>query len=196
MNNNPDAANKYGTSPGDIVPYFFPGGEASVKYYNWQKRSGARRNLSTTELANEAEGLIYNMVKGQIAEEQIANGYPDFWYRQKIAELDKEFGGPPPDIVVTRTAQERIVRIGQALQDPAFAESPIYGQISAFYPQYMEFQTLLNQLNGANYAEIKSKSGMAPLLRDKLVSLAETLMAENPAFSRIYYGVFAGQLEG
>jgi hypothetical protein len=196
LNNNPDAANKYGTSPGDIVPYFFPGGEASVKYYNWQKRSGARRNLSTTELANEAEGLIYNMVKGQIAEEQIANGYPDFWYRQKIAELDKEFGGPPPDIVVTRTAQERIVRIGQALQDPAFAESPIYGQISAFYPQYMEFQTLLNQLNGANYAEIKSKSGMAPLLRDKLVSLAETLMAENPAFSRIYYGVFAGQLEG
>ena len=196
LNNNPDAANKYGTSPGDIVPYFFPGGEASVKYYNWQKRSGARRNLSTTELANEAEGLVYNMVKGQIAEEQIANGYPDFWYRQKIAELDKNFGGPPPDIVVTRTAQEKIFRIGLALQDPAFTESPVYNQISAFYPQYMEFQDLLNKLNGANYAEIKSKSGMAPLLRDKLVSLAETLMTENPAFSRMYYGVFAGQLEG
>jgi hypothetical protein len=82
------------------------------------------------------------------------------------------------------------------LQDPAFAQSPIYNQISAFYPQYMEFQNLLNTLNGANYAQIKGKSGIAPLLRDKLVSLAETLMLENPAFSRIYYGVFAGQLEG
>jgi hypothetical protein len=196
LNNNPDAAAKFATSPGDVVPYFFPGGEASVKYYNWQKRSGARRNLSATEMANEAEGLIYAMIKGQIAEEQAANGYPDFWYRQKIAELDKEFGGPPPDMVTTNTAQEKIFRIGAALQDPAFAQSPIYNQISAFYPQYMEFQNLLNTLNGANYAQIKGKSGIAPLLRDKLVSLAETLMLENPAFSRIYYGVFAGQLEG
>jgi hypothetical protein len=147
-------------------------------------------------MANEAEGLIYAMIKGQIAEEQATNGYPDFWYRQKIAELDKEFGGPPPDMVTTNTAQEKIFRIGAALQDPAFAQSPIYNQISAFYPQYMEFQNLLNTLNGANYAQIKGKSGIAPLLRDKLVSLAETLMLENPAFSRIYYGVFAGQLEG
>ena len=196
LNNNPGAAAEFATSPGDVVPYFFPGGEASVKYYNWQKRSGARRNLSTTEMANEAEGLIYAMVKGQIAEEQAANGYPDFWYRQKIAELDKEFGGPPPDMITTNTAQEKIFRVGAALQDPAFTQSPIYKQISVFYPQYLEFQNLLNTLNGANYAEIKSKSGIAPLLRDKLVSLAETLMLENPAFSRMYYGVFAGQLEG
>jgi hypothetical protein len=196
LNNNPDAAAQFATSPGDVVPYFFPGGEASVKYYNWQKRSGARRNLSTTELANEAEGLIYAMVKGQIAEEQAANGYPDFWYRQKIAELDKEFGGPPPDMITTNTAQEKIFRVGSALQDPAFQESPIYPQIAQFYPQYMEFQQLLNTLNGANYAQIKNKSGMAPLLRDKLVSLAESLMLENPSFSRMYYGVFAGQLEG
>ena len=197
LNNNPEAADKYGTSPGDIVPYFFPGGEASVKYYNWQKRSGARRNLSTIELANEAEGLIYTMIKGQIAEEQIANRYPDFWYRQKIAELDKEFGGsPPPDTVVTQTANERIARIGLALEDPAFKQSPIYEEVAAFYPQYMEFQNLLNKLNGANYAQIKGKSGIAPMLRDKLVSLAENLMTDNPAFSRMYYGVFAGQLEG
>jgi len=197
LNNNPDAANKFATSPGDVVPYFFPGGEASVKYYNWQKRSGARRNLSGTELANEAEGLIYAMMKGQIAEEQIANGYPEFWYREQLAKLDEDFGGsPPPDMVTTNTALEKIARVGSALQDPAFKESPIYREISLFYPQYMEFQDLLNKLNGSNYAQIKAKSGLAPLLRDKLVSLGEQLMLENPSFSRMYYGVFAGQLEG
>jgi len=91
---------------------------------------------------------------------------------------------------------EKIARVGSALQDPAFKESPIYREISLFYPQYMEFQDLLNKLNGSNYAQIKAKSGLAPLLRDKLVSLGEQLMLENPSFSRMYYGVFAGQLEG
>jgi hypothetical protein len=32
-------------------------------------------------------------------------------------------------------------------------------------------------------------------LRNNLVGLAEQLMAENPSFRRMYYGVFAGQLE-
>ena len=196
LNNNPEAASKFATSPGDVVPYFFPGGEASLRYYNWQKSSGARRPLSTTEIANEAESLIYSMIKDQLVEEQITNGYPEFWLRGKIAELDNQFGGAPSDIVVTRTVGEKIARIGQAINDPAFKQSPIYPQIAEFYPQYMEFQNLLNQLQGANYAEIKNKSGIAPLLRDKLVSLGQRLMLENPAFSRMYYGVFAGQLEG
>ena len=197
LNQNPTAADKYARSPGDIVPYFFPGGaEFAIKYYNWQKKTGARRVLSTKEISDEAEGLIYSMLKSQIAEEQLANYYPDFWYRQKVAQLDKDFGGPPPDTITTNTPQEKIARIGLALQDPAFQRSTVYTQAATFYTQYQEFQELLNYLKGANYAEIKSKSSMAPMLRDKLVSLAETLMSENPAFARMYYGVFAGQLEG
>jgi hypothetical protein len=197
LNQNPTAADKYARSPGDIVPYFFPGGaEFAIKYYNWQKKTGARRVLSTKEIAAEAEGLIYSMLKSQIAEEQLANYYPDFWYRQKVAQLDKDFGGPPPDTITTNTPQEKIARIGLALQDPAFQRSTVYTQAATFYTEYQEFQELLNYLKGANYAEIKSKSSMAPMLRDKLVSLAETLMSENPAFARMYYGVFAGQLEG
>ena len=45
LNNNPSAADQYARNPGDIVPYFFPGGEYSLKYYNWQKNSGARKSL-------------------------------------------------------------------------------------------------------------------------------------------------------
>ena len=143
LNNNPDAADKYAREPGDVIPYFFPGGEASVAYYNWQQKTGARRPLNTKELANGAENLIYSMMKGQIAEQQIAYGYNDMWYVQQIAALDKKFGAKPPSTVTTGTADEKIARIGLALQDPAFQESPIYAETSQFYAQFQKFQAML-----------------------------------------------------
>ena len=197
LNNNPEAASKYARSPGDVVPYFFPGGEYSRRYYNWQRSSGARRPLSPTELANEAESMVYSMLKDQIDEQQIANRYPDFWYKEQIDKLNKQFGGSrPPDTVTTGTAQERIARIGEALEDPAFAQSSVYAQASTFYPKYQEFQTILNKAKVSNYAELTAKGGLATLMRNELVALAEELMLENPSFSRMYYGVFAGQLKG
>jgi hypothetical protein len=197
LNNNPDTADIYAKSTSDVVPYFFPGGgEFAVKYYNWQKKSGVRRPLSADELEREAEGMIYAMRKDQIAEDQIANGYTQFWYTDQIAQLDAEFDGKPPETITTSTAPEKIDRIGKALQDPAFAESPIYTQISEFYPMFVEFRNELNRLKISNYASLKSKGGYATILRDNLVAKAEILMAENPSFRRMYYGVFASQLEG
>jgi hypothetical protein len=66
LNNNPSIVDKYATPNGDIVPYFFPGGEFSLKYYNWQKKVGSRRQLSTDEIAQESEGMVYAMLKSQI----------------------------------------------------------------------------------------------------------------------------------
>lgn len=196
LNNNPDAAAKYARSPGDIVPYFFPGGEYSQRYKNWQRSTGARRQLSTNELANEAESMVYAMLKSQIVEEQIANGYPQFWYTKEIDKLDKAFGGRPTDMVVTGTAQERIARVGEALEDKAFQDSPVYNETVEFYSKYSEFQKMLNELKVSNYAEISAKGGYPTLLRNDLISTAERLMLQNPSFSRMYYGVFYGQLEG
>ena len=196
LNNNPDAAAKFARNPGDVVPFFFPGGEYSVKYYNWQKSTGARRVLSTQEIANESEGMVYAMLKAQLVEEQIANGYPQFWLVQEVEKLDKQFGARPPDMIVSGTAQERIARVGLALQNDAFQDSPVYNETLEFYTKYSEFQKMLNDLKVANYAEIKSKGGYATLLRDDLVATAERLMTQNPSFSRMYYGVFSGQLEG
>ena len=196
LNNNPAAADKYARSPGDVVPYFFPGGEYSLKYYNWQKTSGARRSLSVNEIQNDAEDMIYAMMKSQISEQQIAGNYPNFWYVEQIAKLDKQFGARPPSTVVTNTAGEKIARIGEALADPAFKSSPVYNEISAFYPKFHEFQGLLNKANVSNYAQLKGNNGYATMMRNDLVAQAQQLMVNNPAFSRMYYGVFAGQLEG
>ena len=196
LNNHPDAVAKYARAPGDIIPYFFPGGEYSLKYYNWQKSSGARRALSTTELANEAESRVYNMMKSQIANEQIANGYGQIWYTEQIAKLDRTFGdSKPASTITTGAVNEKIASVKNALEDPAFRESPVYKETSEFYSKYRDFQDILNKAKVSNYAELTSKGGLATLMRNELRSLAEELMLRNQSFSRMYYGVFAGQLE-
>jgi len=197
LNNHPESVSKYAKAPGDIIPYFFPGGEYSLKYYNWQKRSGARRSLSTTELANEAESRVYSMMKSQIANEQITNGYGQMWYVEQIAKLDKTFGGAKPASTITTGAVlEKIASIKNAIEDPAFKESPVYKETTEFYTKYADFESILNKAKVSNYAELTSKGGLATLMRNELLSLAEQLMLQNPSFSRMYYGVFAGQLEG
>jgi len=66
LNNNPGANDKYARPNEDVIPYFFPGGEYSQKYYNWQVKSGARRKMSTAEIMQESEGMVYAMLKSQL----------------------------------------------------------------------------------------------------------------------------------
>ena len=195
LNNNPDAVSKYATPAGDVIPYFFPGGEYAIKYTNWQKKMGARRQLSTSEIALEAEGMVYSMLKGQIAEQQIAGRYTDYWYNEQIAILNKQFGGAKPvDAIVTGIQDEKIATVGRAIEDPIFQSSSVYEETVTFYKQFDEFRKVLNDLKVSNYAELSSKGGVPTLMRNELVALGETLMSNNPEFSRMYYGVFAGIL--
>ena len=196
LNNNPGANDKYARPNEDVIPYFFPGGEYSQKYYNWQLKSGARRKMSTAEIMQESEGLVYSMLKSQIAEKQIAGLYTADWYAEQIAVLDKQFGGAKPvDNLVTGVSDARIAVLEKALQDPAMQSSPVYKEITEFYPKFKSFKDLLNQVKVSNYAELSSKGGLPTLMRDELIVLGEKLMKQNPEFTRMYYGVFAGILK-
>jgi hypothetical protein len=194
LNNNPGAADKYATPTGDVIPYFFPGGEYSLKYYNWQKKSGARRSLSTKEISQEAEGMVYAMLKSQLADKQIAGRYTNYWYNEQLAILDKQFGAKPSDTIVTGVNDQKVANIGLALQDPAFQKSPVYKETAEFYSKFDELKKVLNMQKASNYAEL-SGGGIATLMRNDLVTLGEKLMQQNPEFSRMYYGVFAGILK-
>lgn len=196
LNNNPGAVPKYAEGNRDITPYFFPGGDYSLKYYNWQKNSGQRRTMSTNEIMQESQNMVYSMLKDQIVEKQIAGRYSDIWYTEQIAILNKSFDGAKPiDAVVTGVGDAKIATIERALQDPAFQKSPVYKQASEFYATFKQFKDLLNQIKVSNYAELGSKGGVPTLMRNELVVLGEKLMTENPEFSRMYYGVFAGILK-
>ena len=196
LNKNPEVADKYATKSGDIVPYFFPGGEAATAYYNWQKATGRRRNLRPEELEQYAENIVYSMAKSQISEEQAAMGYSDVWYTDKLIQLNDQFGGNAPVLSVDiGSAEDKIKNVGKALEDPAFQESPIYKETAQFYAAYEEFNKFLQEVRttatpqmGAGFWYAKEKS-------KELDILATQLMVNNPAFARMYYGVFASKLK-
>ena len=196
LNNNPEAVDKYARPNEDIIPFFFPGGEYSQKYYNWQLKKGARRKLSNAEIMQESEGMVYAMLKSQITEQQIAGYYTGDWYVEQIAKLNEQFGGARPiDTLVTGISDARIATLEKALADPALEKSPVYKQISEFYPEFKKFKDQLNYIKVSNYAELSSKGGLPTLMRNELVALGERLMTENPEFIPMYYGVFAGILK-
>ena len=196
LNQNPDIANTYATKSGDIIPFFFPGGEAATAYYSWQKATGRREALSREELSGAAEELIYKMAKSQISEVQAANGYSDVWYSQEINALNQRFGGAAPASLVTvGTDQERIANIGKALADDRFQKSPIYDETKQFYDAYSQAIELLKSARVTAEPDLGSSHWYASNLRTNLEALGNQLMLSNPAFAPMYYRVFAGTMK-
>jgi hypothetical protein len=191
LNNNPDLVTKYAVKDQDIVPYFFPGGESAIAYYNWQIRTGTREKKTQAELSQEAESLVYAMRKSQISEIQAEYGKSNLWYVNEVRAL-----GPEP-IAINRTGvgENRIAEIGKALQEPAFQESPVYKETAQFYEAFKERQDRLNLVKTSVTASFGGKSYLARKLQEELDNLANQLMLQNPAFTRMYYGVFNQQLK-
>jgi len=196
LNMHPEAAEKYATKNGDIVPFFFPGGEGATAYYAWQRFTGRREALSTEEISAAAEELVYKMAKSQISEMQATMGYSDFWYAQQVDQLNKRFGGSAPaSIVNVGTDQERIANVADALQDPAFQMSPVFKETQQFYARYSEAIELLKKARVTPEPDLGSSHWYATMMRKELEELADKLMIENPAFAPMYYRVFAGTMK-
>jgi hypothetical protein len=196
LNQNPDVADIYATKSGDIIPFFFPGGEAASAYYSWQKATGRREALSREELAGAAEELIYKMAKSQISDTQAANGYSDVWYAQEVNALNQRFGGAAPaSLVNVGTDLERIANVGKALADERFQKSPIYDETKQFYAAYSEAIELLKSTRITAEPDLGSSHWYASNLRTNLETLGNQLMLQNPAFAPMYYRVFAGTMK-
>jgi hypothetical protein len=196
LNDNPDMADKYATKAGDIVPYFFPGGEAATAYYNWQKATGRRKALRPEELEQYAENVVYQMAKSQISEEQASLGYSDVWYTDQIINLNKQFGGSVPVLSTDiGSAREKVANVEKALAEPAFQKSPIYKETAEFYDRYKSVEKYLQEVRTSATPNIGSGFWYAKEQAKDLNDLATRLMIQNPAFSRMYYGVFASLLK-
>lgn len=195
LNKNPDIAQKYATADADIIPYLFPGGEAAMAYYNWQRSTGRRTALTREDISNAAENLIYNLEKSKITNQQIAEGHSDVWYTQQVIELNKRYRGAPVSDVSTGRAQARADNVGLALQDKAFQMSPIYDEAVEFYTAYEQARANLQENRASVDPDFGSTFWANARYREQLTQLGTKLMLRNPSFSHLYYSVFAPLLK-
>ena len=195
MNKNGSIVANYASKEADIVPYFFPGGEAAMSYYNWQISTGRREKLSTSDLSNAAENLIYSLEKSQITEQQILEGHSDIWYTQELIELNKRYGGEPIESVSPGRAQARVDVVGEALNEPVFKQSPIYKETAQFYSEYLRRKEILQRDRVTVSPDFSSGFWLNSQYRNELTTLGTKLMLENPEFSHMYYSVFAPLLK-
>lgn len=195
LNKNPDVAQKYATADADIIPYLFPGGEAAMAYYNWQRSTGRRTALTREDISNAAENLIYGLEKSRITNQQIAEGHSDIWYTRQIIELNKRYRGAPVSDVSTGRAQARADNVGLALQDKAFQMSPIYDEAVEFYTAYDAARKNLQDNRVSVDPDLGSTFWANARYREQLTQLGTKLMLRNPSFSHLYYSVFAPLLK-
>jgi hypothetical protein len=196
LNQNPQIVKEYATRDADIVPYFFPGGEAAMSYYNWQVASSRREKLSPEELGSAARELVYNMELSAITEEQATHGYSDIWYKDQAIALNQRYGGSkPPAAVITGRQESRAAAIGKALENDAFKVSPIYNETKQFYTAYQERKKMLQGDRLTVEPDFGSSFWQNTQYREELQTLGMQLMQQNPAFSRMYYSVFSNLLK-
>jgi hypothetical protein len=197
LNQNPAVAKEYATRDSDIVPYFFPGGEAAMSYYNWQVATSRREKLSPEELASAATELVYNMELSEISNNQATHGYSDIWYKDQVVALNQRYGTgtKPPSTVVTGRQEARAGAIGKALEVDAFKSSPVYKETKQFYNAYQERIKILQDNRLTVQPDLGSSFWLNTKYREELQTLGNQLMQQNPAFSRMYYSVFSNLLK-
>lgn len=196
LNNNPDMAKKYAVGQADIIPYFFPGGEAATSYYTWQVATGRREKLSPEELSAAAEDLVYNMELSKISEDMNTYNYNPVWYSEQVIALNKRYGGArPSSTVTTGRQQERAAAIGKALQEEAFKTSPVYEEVSEFYTAYNNAIQHLQDVRLTPEPDLGSSYWLNTKYRNELQTLGFQLMDRNPQFANMYYLVFANLLK-
>ena len=195
LNKNPEMADKFATKDADVIPYFFPGGESAVSYYNWQNATGRREKLSTEEIAAAAEELIYKSELSQIGKEQADNAYSDVWYTGQVIALNKRYDAAPTSNIISGRQEKRAQEIGRALKEKAFEMSPIYSETKEFSAAYDNAMKQLSDARVTPNPDLGSSFWLNTKYREELQTLGNKLMLENPAFSRMYYSVFANLLK-
>lgn len=135
------------------------------------------------------------MELSQISQEQAMMGYSDIWYTDKVVELNNKYGGKPVSSVLVGRQEARAVKIGQALKEDAFKASPIYKETKQFYDAYNHAITALQDNRLSPQPDLGSSFWLNTKFREELQTLGNELMLQNPAFSRMYYSVFANLLK-
>jgi hypothetical protein len=189
--NNPSLFNSYG----DVIPYFFTGGDFSSEYRRAMERRGKGDRLTPEEVLKEADRLSLSAMRGQLAIEAVYNGFDANWIDDQLKAYKSEtLQGYEPEVTITIGARDqKVMRIQAALKKPEFANTDA-GQAALIYfaerDKWLEQSSLYYpnrekpSLSGADNVEA----------RYRLRVIAEQLSANNDDFRNMFIRVLAQEL--
>lgn len=126
LKKNSEVAGKYD----DVFTLFFPGGGFSQALYQQQVKSGQRVKLSSDQILQQANYMLYMARKDQIDIQAVNEGWDAATKSEEVNKLNDIFGGSVPSRVKVGPAaryanpdQYMINRVTAALKEPAFANT-------------------------------------------------------------------------
>lgn len=181
---------------GDVIPYFFTGGDFSMEYRKAMERRGKGSRLTPEEVLQEADRLSLSALRGQLAVEAVYGGFDANWIDEQMKSYKAEtLQGYEPEVTITVGGrQQKIMRIQSALKKPEFANTDA-GQAALLYfaerDQWLEQSKLFYpdretpSLSGVDNAEA----------RYRMRVLAEQLSVNNDDFKNMFIRVLAQELK-
>jgi len=181
---------------GDVIPYFFTGGDFSMEYRKAMQRRGKGERLTPEEVLKEGDRLSVSALRGQLAIEAVYGGFDAEWIDEQMKSYKANvLQGYEPEVTITIGGrQQKIMRIQSALKKPEFANTNA-GQAALIY--FAERDRWLEQsklyypdrdtasLSGADNIEA----------RYNLRILAEQLSTNNDDFKNMFIRVLAQELK-
>lgn len=190
---NRDVASRYP----EAFAMFFPGGDFSYEFAQWQERRGQAERLTPQEQVRAATARVYSARKARLEEKTTAlltSGWDprdaQTWYSTAKDELDAEFGGAP-ELRGTGLPREQLVSQAiNALQEPEFAETDAGKGLSKF----LEYrQKAFDAANSRGYKTLNGKN-----VRDVaewLKNWGYQIIQEHNDFSVMYFRLFESETD-
>jgi len=181
----------------DIAAYLAPGGDDfSFAVWERQIRTGKRERLTDKEIIDLAQERIgsakYRWAKKQIG--QFPNENQRILLKRYREALHAELPGFP--LVSEFTVGEfdnNILDMGKLVYDQRVADNEIAKSIKT----YLQFRAAAKQVAFQRFGSdnIGKQSKRTQYLRDKLASIGEMLIMENPEFGRVWQRFLAREVE-
>lgn len=189
--NNPSAFRAYG----DVIPYFFVGGDFSNEYRRAMQRRGYGKPLSTKELIAEADSLTLAAIKGQLSIEAARNGYGANWIDQQMKKYKMNtLQGYEPEITInTNKMAQRILKVESALKRPEFASTDA-GKAAVQYSQVRNEALKVAQMRYPDRKNPSLSGADNADLRYQLEALGNSLSQSNPDFANMFQRVYLPEL--
>jgi len=180
----------------DIAAYLAPGGDDfSFAVWERQIRTGKRKRLTDKEIIDLAQERIgsakYRWARKQIGQFPTEDSR-NLLKRYRAALHDELPGFPLVAEFKVGEYDNQVEDMERMVADPRVANSPIAQTINTYLQVRNRAKEIAFQQFGSN--NIK-QSKQTQYLRDKLASIGEMLILENPEFGRVWQRFFSYEVE-